>query len=249
MNDVLRPSERVDFGSLGRASLHDTGSVGEEAESEIRPRTSLPIHQLRSEARIARTLQWIALASFALLIMTNLIQVALLLFAGVLVAVPLRAASASIARHLNISQGVALALVFIAITSILVAFGWVLVPRIAEQAGQVIEQLPEKWRQLQDRFAILGGAHILDQFSDPSRATIRAWIGKSFGAVSGLSAHWGALSSSCSSGFMSPQAPDYTSTASSGSSEYAIERGRVMFCRRSATLFSGGCSGSWLQWR
>jgi predicted PurR-regulated permease PerM len=185
MKDVLRLTERVDPGSLGRASLRDGNSPAQDADSGDRTQTSPPIRHLRSEALVARTLQWIALASFALLIMTGLLQVALLLFAGVLVGVPLRAASALIARRMNLTPGVALALVLIAIAALVGTIGWFLAPRIAEQSGQVMQELPEKWRQLQDRLAIPGGAHILDQFSDPSRATIRALVGKSFGAISG----------------------------------------------------------------
>lgn len=177
------------------AATADQAPSPKEVTSDREPKTGgrfptrAPDVVGQSEARVARTLQWIALAALAFIIVSSIFQVLLLLFAGVLLAVTLRAASTAIASRTNVSPGVALALILMATAAILGLSGWLLAPQIADQSRELVEQVPQLWRQFQDRLGELPGSRILDQVSEqigsPSRGTIRDLLGRAFGAVSG----------------------------------------------------------------
>lgn len=78
-------------------------------------------------------LAWLALA---------LVDVLLVVFAGVLLAVLLRGLSDFVHRHTRIPQGLSLALVLITIVASMAAFVALVVPEVGSQFDQLVEQLP-----------------------------------------------------------------------------------------------------------
>jgi predicted PurR-regulated permease PerM len=103
--------------------------------------------------RVATTVLLVAAGGLLVAVVVLTVEVFLVAFAGVLLAVFLRAFTDLIARHSPLSEGWALALVLIAAISVLGTGAWVLAPRLSEQAEEMTERLPvavaelESWVQ------------------------------------------------------------------------------------------------------
>lgn len=85
-------------------------------------------------------------------------SVLLLVFAATLLAVLLNAASGKVEKWLPLSHGWALGLVVLLALLVLGLGGWLLAPRVAEQANQLMEALPQSLQRLQaylQRYGIL----------------------------------------------------------------------------------------------
>lgn len=140
-------------------------------------------------ASVSRTLLWIAGGAVALLFLVAVAQVLLLIFAGMLLALPLRAAADAIAARLGIGAGWVLAGLLVAIAAVVGLGGWFLVPAVTEQAQQLADQVPRAWDDLQDRLGGILGDRTIDRFfgdfASPSRSTLRDLLSRLVGAVSG----------------------------------------------------------------
>lgn len=92
----------------------------------------------------------------AVVLIWFLFDVLLLIFAGVLLAVVLRAPAAWIARRTRLSPSWALALVLVLLGAFLVTAGWMLGSAVKEQAESVAEQAPKMLQQVQERVSSWG---------------------------------------------------------------------------------------------
>src|SRR5688572_21496398 len=91
--------------------------------------------------RVVITLGLVA-AAFMLFVWTwYAIQVLLIAFAGVLLAILLRELANFVTRRTRLSNGWSLAVVILAVIGVLVGLGWLTLPSIARQADELAEKL------------------------------------------------------------------------------------------------------------
>jgi len=126
----------MDNEHLGRepAGRHDTGEV-------------------RTSAHVRNTLIVFAIGAVfvgvgALLWQAS--QVLLLVFAGTLVAILLQDAGRQLQRLLPVSEKAAMLMVLALALIVLVVGVWLLAPRVADEIGQLWDQLPAAWQNLRD---------------------------------------------------------------------------------------------------
>ena len=129
-----------------------------------------------------------AVAATALL--WYLFDVLLLIFAGILLAVVLRAPADWLAGRTHLSPPWALALVLVLITATLVGTGWLLGAAVREQAQTIAEQAPQMFERVQERLDSYGWVR--------DRIDTEAILGDEQGAFLGrglrvISATFGAL--------------------------------------------------------
>ncbi len=101
-----------------------------------------------------RALVVVAIVTAVVLVLVflwNAVNVLLLVFAGVLLAVLLRALAGFADEHTPLSGGWALAAVVLALLALLGLAGWLLLPIISGQFGQLVEQLPRAVARLRQR--------------------------------------------------------------------------------------------------
>jgi predicted PurR-regulated permease PerM len=94
-----------------------------------------------------------AAVAVALLLSWQAADVFLLIFAGLLLAIFLRALSDWLSAHSPLSVGWALATVLLALIGSLIAAGWLLAPGIADQVDQLSQKLPQAASKLEDRIS------------------------------------------------------------------------------------------------
>lgn len=140
------------------------------------------------DCNVAKTLGWIASVALVLIILTMTVQVLLLIFAGVLIAIPLRRAANWLAKKSGISPGWTLAATLVAIFGVIGTVVWLLAPEIASQSQELLREVPRSWQGLQASISGLVGDRFVEQVSghfNPGKGTIRELLGNLFGAVSG----------------------------------------------------------------
>ncbi|HSN97494.1 MAG TPA: AI-2E family transporter, partial [Candidatus Nanopelagicales bacterium] len=93
----------------------------------------------------------VAVITLCLWALQPLVEVALLVFAGVLLAVFLRGVSDWICRKIGLPQPWSLAAVVVGIVGILVAGAWLLAPSLAAQIDELVRRVPEALGRLGDR--------------------------------------------------------------------------------------------------
>src|SRR5688500_16298189 len=99
--------------------------------------------------RVVVTLGLAALAVMLFVWTWYAIQVLLIAFAGVLLAILLRELANFISRNTPLSNGWSRAVVILAVIGVLVGLGWLTLPRIARQADELAEKLPEQMEKLE----------------------------------------------------------------------------------------------------
>lgn len=87
----------------------------------------------------------------ATLLLWFAVDVFLLAFAGILLAIFLRSLSDGLCRHTTLSAGVSLTVVLLALVSALLVGAWLLAPGVAEQIDAMQKQLPQSLQQLKQR--------------------------------------------------------------------------------------------------
>lgn len=87
-----------------------------------------------------------------LVLIWYLIDVLLLVFAAVLLAILLRTPADWVAAHTRLSPGWALAVVILGIVALFGAAGWLFGSSVAEQTAQLTRQIPEAVDNIRDRF-------------------------------------------------------------------------------------------------
>jgi len=99
-----------------------------------------------------------------LLLMWYAVNVLMLIFAGILLAVFLRGLSRAVSRFTKLPEGWSLAAVIITILLTISGLVWLLAPSVAEQAAELRRTLPESIRQGEARLAEYGwGRKIIEQ--------------------------------------------------------------------------------------
>ncbi len=111
------------------------------------------------------------------LFLWRILDVLLLIFGAVLIAVMLRALARPIARHTPLGEGVALAVSGLLIVATLVLAGWLFGAEVQGQAADLIERVPPAWASLQNA---LGMPQLGDRLADQAGSAV------SGGVVSGL---------------------------------------------------------------
>jgi predicted PurR-regulated permease PerM len=86
-----------------------------------------------------------------LLLLWHTVEILMLIFAGILLAVLLRGFSDWVSRRTPLSEGWALAMVMIAILAVLTAGVWRLAPGVADQVDQLKQSLPQAVQQVEER--------------------------------------------------------------------------------------------------
>lgn len=84
-------------------------------------------------------------------IVVHAAQVLLLLFAGLLFGVFLDALTRLVMRRSRLGRRAALGLVVTLLTLVLAGVGWIVVPRVVEQATRLTEHLPAAWAKVSER--------------------------------------------------------------------------------------------------
>jgi predicted PurR-regulated permease PerM len=102
----------------------------------------------------------------AVVLFWYLIDVVLLAFAGVLLAILLRTPADWLARHSRLPETWALALVVVAVAALLGFAGWFFGHTLSQQFSTLVERLPDMLSRLRDRFSeydwIVGGLEPTD---------------------------------------------------------------------------------------
>jgi predicted PurR-regulated permease PerM len=101
-------------------------------------------------ARIESVLRWTAGGALALLALWQLADVAMLVFAAILLAVVLRGAAMGVSRMIGLAPGWSLALVCVTLLAVLGGLGWWAGPRLAGQIQELWGQLTAQARQAGD---------------------------------------------------------------------------------------------------
>ena len=134
-----------------------------------------------------RTAAKVFFALLVLLLIVYAVDVLLLVFAAVLLAVLLRALAEPLAKRLHISPQWALAIVALLLTLSIGAVGWLLAPSIGEQVRELRAALPAALERLQQelsRFVWLES--VLDTTRSPESLTAQPEVASKVGsAVSG----------------------------------------------------------------
>jgi predicted PurR-regulated permease PerM len=86
---------------------------------------------------------------FVALFLWYSVYVLFLIFAGVLVAIFLRALADVVARHTRLSHRWSLAVVLVTLVALMVGLGFFAVPPLSKQAAALAETLPQAWQTLQ----------------------------------------------------------------------------------------------------
>lgn len=94
----------------------------------------------------------VALLSLAMFLWYS-IEVLLLIFAGILIAILLRGLSDWVREKTRLSHGLSLAIVIVALLGALVGLFWAAAAPLAEQVGQFMDRLPQAVANLRERLA------------------------------------------------------------------------------------------------
>jgi predicted PurR-regulated permease PerM len=137
------------------------------------PEPALPTAPVRPRAlgRQALIVAGVALALVAIFLFARAaIDVLLLIFAGVLLAILLRAIAEPLAAHTPIGPRAALAVVVLLLIGGLVLGGRAFAPALADQIDQLGQEIPATLRQAQNWLAQYGwGQWLINQFQNPNR--------------------------------------------------------------------------------
>ncbi len=111
----------------------------------------------------------------------------LIIFAGVLLAVFLRALGDSLSRMTHLPGGWSLAIVVVALAAVLGLGGWLLADRISDQVGQLKQTLPVSLDQVEQRIRQTGiGQYLFDQARDGGLLSGGSFWSRAFGLLSSL---------------------------------------------------------------
>ena len=143
----------------------------------------------------ARTLRWIMLTALALLVLWIAGGFLLIVFAGILVAITLRAPGDHLARATLLSQGKAAFVVALALLLLTGLTCWLLAPRLAVQVDQLWHAIPQSIDQLRARLSHYSWSETLFRQIDPGRLNLdsRSIVGRLFGAASSVLSFFGTL--------------------------------------------------------
>jgi len=137
------------------------------------------------------TLLKIAFGAAALLLLVFAVEVVLLVFASILVALMLHALSKPLAKRLGISEQIGLVIVVVLLVVSFTVIGWLIAPSIGEQVRELRAQLPATLQKLQQELSRFAWLETLFDARTSSSAGERAAASTVTGAVSGTLAALG----------------------------------------------------------
>jgi predicted PurR-regulated permease PerM len=125
---------------------------------QSRRATRLTPHERRTRERMITAALFLLIVGTALFILSTLVRfgllnILLLLFFGLLLAVLLRAFAKWVKARTDLPDGWALAIVIATLVLLIGLFFWLVAPRIGDQVGDLAQRLPEAVRQLRDLVA------------------------------------------------------------------------------------------------
>jgi predicted PurR-regulated permease PerM len=145
------------------------------------------MNESQKRREIALTLPWATLGRTVLCVLAALAlwyvgDVLLVIFAGVLFAVILRAAAEWLERKTPIGPRASYALVMLTAAALIAGTGWGLGPRVVNQAGQIIQIIPQSVERIRQHiagqawggYAISLGSRIL--YSSKMVSRVSTWI-------------------------------------------------------------------------
>jgi predicted PurR-regulated permease PerM len=131
---------------------------------------------------LRRTLILIGIAALALLLW-QIREVLLLIFAAVLVAIVLRLLAAPIGKHLHLSGGWALALAALLLAGFIGTTFYLFGSEVVGQSQELARILPEAWTAFRDRFGLTAiGQEVAQQANAPQTALLINVAGWAFSA-------------------------------------------------------------------
>lgn len=170
--------------------MSDSRSHPEENDSQSRLEDSR--YEPVPLSRYTHLVLLITLIVLLLLLFWYAIDVFLLIFAGILLAIFLCALSDWLSQHAPLSRGWSLAIVVIVLVSVIGLFGWLLAPSLAEQIDELSQTLPRSIQKLRQSVEQYGwGRRILDRtpsFEDlmPDKSDVLAKATGVFSTTFGL---------------------------------------------------------------
>ncbi|UEM01822.1 AI-2E family transporter [Skermanella rosea] len=143
----------------------------------------------------ARTLRWIALTALALLAVWIAGGFLLIGFAGILVAIMLRALGDQLARATGLSRGKTVLIVTLALILLIGLTCWLLAPRLASQVDELWQTIPQSIDQLRARLSNYSWSETLFRQFDPDRLNLDSGsiLGRLSGAASSVMSFLGTL--------------------------------------------------------
>lgn len=119
---------------------------------------------------VRRVLIVVAIGATALLLW-RLVEVLLMVFGALLVAVLLRALAEPIARRTPLSNGWALAAATLALLAVIGVVVWLFGAEVRAQVAELLERLPQAWRSLEERPGLTNLGHrLVDRAEDVAPA-------------------------------------------------------------------------------
>ncbi|MGH6946760.1 MAG: AI-2E family transporter [Kiloniellales bacterium] len=152
---------------------------------------------VRSDGLARRVFEIVAIALAILIVAALLwyaVDVFLLVFAGILLAILLRAPSDWLSERTGLPGGWSLGVVMLALVAVLALIGWLMAPSLIDQLAQLYESIPQSLDDLRQRVAPYAwGERLLDQAQGTRLLPdATAVLGRATGAIS---ATFGALGS------------------------------------------------------
>lgn len=142
--------------------MSDSQSHPEENDSQSRLENSR--YEPVPPSRYSHLVLLITLIVLLLLLFWYALDVFLLIFAGILLAIFLRALSDWLSQHAPLSPGWSLAVVVMVLISVIGLLGWLLAPSLAEQIDELSQTLPRSIQNLRQSVEQYGwGRRILDR--------------------------------------------------------------------------------------
>ncbi len=128
-----------------------------------------PAHPLGFARRALTAVCIAAGVALVLLLLWYAVDVLLLVFAGVLLAIYLRGLADWVSARTHLSGGWSLVIVLLVLLALFVAGGWLLAPRVAEQVDQLVDHFPRSMQKLEEQVGRYAwGRRIIAQIPDAS---------------------------------------------------------------------------------
>ncbi|MBA2711151.1 MAG: AI-2E family transporter [Tatlockia sp.] len=128
---------------------------------------------------------YLLLTILVLLLIGYTVDIFLLAFAGILLAILIKSLSNLIRRYSHVSENVSMALVFISLITAFSIFGFFMAPAISEQASQLYTELPQAWNKLSSDF--LTFINVKFSAGTPKEFNLRDILPKSQGVLAKIS--------------------------------------------------------------
>jgi predicted PurR-regulated permease PerM len=140
--------------------------------------------------RVLVTLGLAALAIVAAFLVATGIEVLLLAFAGVLVALFLRGLARAVHRHTPLTATAALAAVVLALAGLALLGGWLLAPQLAAQVAQLAEQIPQAVTQVRERLQQTSWGRVVLSYGPDAESLARTAVTGRVGGTLAATLGW-----------------------------------------------------------